>query len=154
MVGMGPSKSQKLCDMFGIGKILLEGKNVDKTSLRGHQRTSVLLLPRCKREPVLSHPSKLFSAVGGTQACRKQTTQQGHRQKHGNLPWVSKAQRKGRWPRGSVSFFTLMPLLLLIFEQFNVGCTIRLREKACVFVTESLFSVSSEPKQEQDQDLE
>lgn len=47
-----------------------------------------------------------------------------------------------------------MPLLLIIFEQFNVGCTIRLREKACVFVTESLFSVCSEPKQEQDQDLE
>lgn len=55
---MGPSKSQKLCDMFGIVKILLEGKNVDKTSLRGHHRTSVLFLPGCKREPMCHiHPN-------------------------------------------------------------------------------------------------
>lgn len=36
---------------------------MDKTSLRGHHRTLVPLLPLCKRARV-SHPFRLFSELG------------------------------------------------------------------------------------------
>lgn len=128
-------------------------ENVDKTNLSGHHRTSVLLLPCCKREPMCHiHPDCSLKWVGLRLAGSRlvSSTMAKSMETH---PGCLRHKNRGRWPLGSVSFFTLMPLLPIVFEQFNVGCTIHLSEKACVFVTESLFSVCSEPKQEQDRDL-